>query len=199
MWDFRTLLGGWMNVSLCILFAATPVLQHLGQTLLVPVQAWTWGGGQRASPRCAEHVPHQHWLVDLCACFTWCVSPLQHTILRPFSPLGARVKHSYIPFLPFTSYCKRTISLKIKKTQIPWPEESRWGVREPQMPSNFWKFDFVFALFSLSCRSSGSCCAGPAMDVSRLPLKGDQNFLKSSGEVWAHTALQTWASPADTI
>lgn len=165
---FRNTFGR-LNQCFAVHFVCySPALQHINQILLVLLQARAWGGGQKVCPGRAERVSHRHWLVDPCA-------SVSHDVVPPATPNPFKtiLSFSWEGWSMHTSFshpsphiAKGQFLSKIKKTQLPWPEESSWGVGEAQMPSTFSRFDFVFALFPLSCGFWVSCSAGPAMDAA---------------------------------
>lgn len=73
---FQNTFGSLNQCFAVCLVCYSPALQHIGQVLLVPLQACAWGGGQKVCPGLVEHVPHQHWLVDPCAPVSRDVVPL---------------------------------------------------------------------------------------------------------------------------
>lgn len=97
---------------------------------------------------------------------------LQHPILlRLFSPLVAKVRQAYVPFPPF-ALAKGQFLLKQKRSNF-------LDLRNSVEVLGNLKCLSASENLTLSSASSGSCCAGPAMDVSRQPLKGEENFPSS--------------------
>lgn len=138
---------------------------------------------------------------SVCPCFTWCAFPLQLSIhLRLFSHLVGRIKHSNILFLPF--YCKRTTSFKSRNNST----SLTWGIQLMcQGTSNAWQLlkiwlcvciagSELWVFWELLCSPCWGCKQAIPKRWTELPLT-----LKSGGDVWPYTSLQTWASPADTI
>lgn len=90
-------------------------------------------GGQRARPRCAEHVPHQHRLLDLYQDLL----PFAAILLRLVSPLVARVKHVQVPFLPSPHIAEGQFLSKSKPLSFLKPRNLVEMSGEPAMCGSF--------------------------------------------------------------